>query len=99
MKFQEKVWELLKKIPEGRVTTYGIIARKLNTKAYRAVGNACHNNPFFPVAACHRVVCSNGNLGGFASGTRKKIKLLEKEGVRIKNNKIENFNKVLFKFL
>ena len=98
MKFQERVWELLKKIPKGRVTTYKLIAQKIKTKAYRAVGNACHNNPYFPISACHRVVYSNGNVGGFASGVKNKIKLLEKEGVKIKNNKIENFDKVLFKF-
>ena len=98
VKFQEKVWELLKKIPKGKVTTYGLIAKKLGTKAYRAVGHACHINPYFPTAACHRVVCSDGGIGGFASGSKSKIKLLEKEGIKIKNNKIENFENVLFKF-
>jgi len=98
MKFQERVWKLLKQIPKGKITTYKIIAKKLNTKAYRAVGNACHNNPYFPVAACHRVVYSNGFVGGFADGTKKKIKLLQKEGIKIKNGKILNFNKILFKF-
>jgi len=61
MKFQEKVWKLLKQIPKGKVTTYKIIAKKLDTKAYRAVGNSCHNNPYFPVAACHRVVSKGRN--------------------------------------
>ena len=98
MKFQEKVWNLLKKIPRGKVTTYRIIAKKLKTKAYRAVGNACHNNPYFPVAACHRVVRSDGFVGGFASGTKKKIKLLQKEGIKIEKGKILDFDKVLFKF-
>ncbi|MFQ6120022.1 MAG: MGMT family protein [Methanosarcinales archaeon] len=98
MKFQEKVWELLKQIPRGKITTYKIIAKKLNTKAYRAVGNACRKNPYFPVAACHRVVCSSGKVGGFASGSKNKIKLLKKEGIKIKNDRIKDFNKVLFKF-
>jgi methylated-DNA-[protein]-cysteine S-methyltransferase len=98
MKFQGKVWELLKEIPRGKVTTYGLIARKLKTKAYRAVGNACHNNPYFPIAACHRVVRSDGFVGGYASGTKEKIKILKKEGIKIKNNKIVNFDKILFKF-
>lgn len=98
MKFQEKVWELLRKIPKGKVTTYRLIAKKLNTRAYRAVGNACHNNPFFPVAACHRVVCSDGFVGGFDSGTKKKIKLLQKEGIKIEDGKVLDFDKVLFKF-
>lgn len=98
MKFQERVWELLKKIPKGKVTTYGEIASALNTKAYRAVGTACHNNPYSPIAACHRVVKSNGDIGGFSSGIKKKIKMLEKEGVKVKNGKIVDFDKILFKF-
>ena len=98
MKFQKKVWELLKQIPKGKITTYKIIAKKLNSKAYRAVGNACHNNPYFPVAACHRVVRSDGFVGGFADGTEEKIKLLRREGIKIENGKILDFNKVLFKF-
>jgi len=98
MKFQEKVWELLKQIPKGKVTTYKIIAEKLNTMVYRAVGNACHNNPYFPVAACHRVIRSDGFVGGFGSGTKKKIKLLQKEGIKIEDGKVLDFDKVLFKF-
>lgn len=98
MKFQERVYELIKRIPKGRISTYAIIARRLGTKAYRAVGNACHNNPYFPKVACYRVVCNNGNIGGFASGVKNKIRLLEKEGIKIKNNKIEDFDNVLFKF-
>jgi len=98
MSFQEKVWELLEKIPEGKVTTYKIIAEKLGTKAYRAVGNACHNNPHTPKAACHRVVNSNGRIGEFRSGLGKKVKLLEKEGIKVENGKIQNFEKVLFQF-
>ncbi|MBL7169553.1 MAG: MGMT family protein [Candidatus Aenigmarchaeota archaeon] len=97
MTFQEKVWELLKQIPKGRVTTYKIISHKLDTKAYRTVGNACHNNPFAPKVPCHRVVNSSGKVGGFATGIENKIKLLEKEGIKIKNNQIQNFEEVLFK--
>ena len=98
MKFQEKVWKLLKQIPKGKVTTYKIIANKLGTKAYRAVGNACHNNPHPIKVPCHRVINSNGKVGGFATGIENKIKLLEKEGIKIKNNQIQNFEEVLFKF-
>lgn len=96
--FNEKVWELLKQIPKGKVTTYKEIARKLNTKAYRAVGNACNKNPFWPSAACHRVVNNDGRLGGYASGLNEKIKILKKEGIEVKNNKIADFEKVLYRF-
>jgi methylated-DNA-[protein]-cysteine S-methyltransferase len=98
MGFQEKVWKLLKQIPKGKVTTYKVIAEKLNTKAYRAVGNACHNNPYAPKVPCHRVINSNGKIGGFASGVENKIKILRKEGIEIKNGKIQNLEKVIFKF-
>ncbi len=98
MKFDERVWQLLKKIPRGRATTYGIIAKKLESKAYRAVGNACSHNPYSPIAACHRVVNSDGNIGGFRTGKKKKIEMLKKEGIIIEGEKIVDFPKVLYKF-
>ncbi|MDD5086584.1 MAG: MGMT family protein [Candidatus Nanoarchaeia archaeon] len=98
MSFSEKVLELTKKIPKGKITTYKIIAEKLNTKAYRAVGTALHNNKKPIVIPCHRVVNSTGFIGGYGGGIRKKIKLLEKEGINIETKKIKNFEKVLFRF-
>ncbi|HQJ58151.1 MAG TPA: MGMT family protein, partial [Candidatus Pacearchaeota archaeon] len=83
---------------KGKVTTYKEIARKLNSKAYRAVGNAMNKNPYAPKVPCHRVVKSNGEVGGFAFGVKKKIEMLKKEGVYIdKNNKID-LKEYLFKF-
>ena len=103
MKFDERVWKLMEKIPKGRVTTYGLVARRLNTKAYRAVGNACRRNPYAPRVPCHRVVRSDGTVGGFGGKTsgnnvNKKIQLLRKENVEIRNGRIVNFEKVLFSF-
>ena len=89
MKFNERCYQILKAVPKGKVTTYKAIARKLNTKAYRAVGNAMNKNPCAPQVPCHRVINSNGNLGGFASGLKNKIKLLKSEGIETKNNKID----------
>ncbi len=97
MDFNEKVLYLTKKIPKGKVTTYKIIAQKLGTKAYRAVGNALNNNKTPIVIPCHRVVNSDGRLGGYSRGINKKIKLLIKEGVEIRNNKID-LRKFLYKF-
>ena len=93
-------YEKLKKVPKGKVTTYAALAKALNSKAYRAVGSAMRRNPFAPSVPCHRVVNSNGNLGNFSGkgGVKAKIKLLEKEGVKIKNNRIVDFEKVLFRF-
>jgi len=97
MNFYERVWELMKRIPKGKVTTYKIIANKLGTKAYRAVGNACNKNPY-SAAPCHRVVKSDGNIGGFRGGTNKKIIMLRNEGLKIENGKLVDFNKRLFRF-
>lgn len=98
--FQERVWELIKKIPKGKVTTYREIAKKLGTKAYRAVGRTCHDNPKPIVTPCHRVVRSDGSIGicRFDNCHKKRIKLLKREGVKIKGNKIVDFERILFRF-
>jgi len=93
----------MEKIPEGKVTTYSLIAKKLNTKAYRAVGNACRKNPYAPRVPCHRVVRSDGTIGGFGGKTsgktvEEKIQLLRKENVDVKNGRIVDFERVLFRF-
>lgn len=97
MDFSEKVYGLCRKIPKGNVTTYNEIAKKLRTKAYRAVGTALNKNPYAQVP-CHRVVNSDGRVGGFAQGARKKVEILRKEGIKIKNSKIVDFSKFLYKF-
>ncbi|MBT3407321.1 MGMT family protein [Candidatus Woesearchaeota archaeon] len=97
MDFNQKCYDLLILIPKGKVTTYKEIARALNSKAYRAVGNAMNKNENAPKVPCHRVVGSNGNLVGYAYGIENKIKLLEKEGVKIINNKID-LKKYFFSF-
>lgn len=89
MKFSEKVYKVISRIPRGRVSTYKAVARALNCKAYRAVGNALNKNPYAPKIPCHRIVSSSGFVGGFARGIKAKIRMLRKEGVIIKNNKID----------
>ena len=66
-------------------------------KAHRAVGTAMNKNPFAPEVPCHRVVKSNGDLGGFGGGSKLKIKRLQEEGVKVHNNKIVNFQSILYK--
>ena len=90
-------YKLCKKIPRGYVTTYNEIAMALNTKAYRAVGNALNKNPYKNVP-CHRVINSSGKIGGFALGTKKKIEMLAKEGIEIKNNEIVDLKKDYLSF-
>jgi len=81
MSFNQRVWALTARIPRGRVSTYGELAKAMGTKAYRAVGNAMNKNPYAPGVPCHRVVGSNGNLTGYAHGLDKKRQMLTKEGV------------------
>ena len=102
--FNEKVYALLKKVPKGKVTTYKALAEKLNTKAYRAVGQAMRCNPYAPEVPCHRVVSSSGKIGGFMGSKnpnskeiKRKINMLRQEGVEIKNNRVINFQKILVK--
>lgn len=96
MDFTKKVYKITKKIPKGKITTYKLIANKLNTKAYRAVGTILknNNNPEIP---CHRVVKSNKKPGNYNKGKKEKIRLLKKEGIKIKNNKILDFKEKLFR--
>ena len=93
-----KLYELLKKIPQGKVTTYKELAKQLKTKGYRAVGQIVGANPNAPKVPCHRVVRSDGGLGGYAFGLPKKIAILTKEGVKISDGKVVDFEKKLYKF-
>lgn len=98
MSFADKVYKLCKKVPKGRVTTYKEIGNAIGGKGqiYRAVGVALNRNPHAPIVPCHRIVNSDGRVGGFAHGTDKKIKMLKKEGVKIRDGKVERFEEVFF---
>ena len=80
--FQIQVWEALSEIPYGETRSYGEIARAVNSpRAFRAVGQANHNNPIPIVIPCHRVIGANGALVGFGGGLPIKEKLLGLEGI------------------
>jgi len=84
--FESRVYEAVAKIPRGSVSTYGAIASEIGSGSARAVGQALRKNPFAPEVPCHRVVRSDGSLGGFfgkssADALTKKRQLLESEGV------------------
>jgi len=91
MRFDEKVWEACKRIPKGRVSTYKQIGKAIKTKAYRAVGSALKRNPFSPRVPCHRVVKSDGSVGGYQGKkvSRKKVEMLRNEGVEVKKGKVD----------
>jgi len=102
MSFSERVYVACKMIPKGKVSTYADIARFLNS-APRAVGQALKRNPYAPRVPCHRVVKSDGKIGGFMGAARgpqvgRKIGLLSEEGVEVKGGKVVDFPRVLFRF-
>ena len=96
--FNDRCYALLKKVPAGKVTTYKDLAQALKSKAYRAVGNAMNKNPNAPIVPCHRVIKSDGGLGGYAYGPSKKLALLRKEGVNIKKDLKIDLDKYRFKW-
>ena len=84
--FQLKVWKYLKKIPRGRVKTYTQVAKGIGKPlAVRAVANAIGKNPYAPSIPCHRVIRSDGSLGGYSGkgGIKAKKLLLKKEGITL----------------
>ena len=87
--FRKSVWEILKKIPYGEVTTYSDIAKEIAKQkgiekmSAQAVGGAVGHNPISIIIPCHRVVGTNGSLTGYAGGIKKKLYLLELEKVNM----------------
>lgn len=81
--FQKRVWTELTKIPKGKTITYAELAKRVGSPlAVRAVGNAVGKNPLLEIIPCHRVVRSDGKLGGYSGkgGVKRKLELLKKEG-------------------
>lgn len=80
--FQQRVWQAIAKIPWGETRSYAWLAKAIeNPRAFRAAANACGANPMPIVIPCHRVVASDGRIGGFMGGIRLKEKLLSLEGI------------------
>ena len=99
MKVEEKIYRKLLEVPSGYVTTYGELAKAINLKnGQRAIGQIMKKNPFPVIIPCHRVVKSDGTVGGYAYGTEIKKNMLSNEGLKINDNKILDFEKNLFRF-
>ena len=84
--FQQKVWAALRTIPRGEVRTYTDIAVQIgHPSSARAVATACGKNPYAPEVPCHRVIRSDGSIGGYSAegGSEKKRAMLREEGVHI----------------
>ncbi len=89
--FQKKICQIVRKIPKGKVLSYKDVARKAGRpRAYRAVGNILNRaaGGWRPRIPCHRVIKSDGRVGGYRKGVKRKTALLKKEGLIIKNGKI-----------
>lgn len=88
--FEESVYKAVRRIPRGRAATYAAVAGAVgNPRGARAVGNALNRNIFRSVP-CHRVIRSDRSIGGYARGTAEKTKILLREGVRIRNGRVDS---------
>jgi len=94
-----KVYGQLLRVPEGKVTTYGDLAKAVGLEnGQRVIGMIMKKNPFPVIVPCHRVVKSDGKIGGYVYGERVKSHMLLKEGIKIKDGKIIDFDKEKFYF-
>ena len=94
---RERCYRLVSKIPRGKVTTYKEIAEALGIRGYRVVGMLLSKNPKPIEIPCHRVVKSNGEVGGYIMGVEKKVELLRSEGIPVENGRIVDFERYFFR--
>lgn len=95
--FERDVLVATYRIPKGKVSTYKRVAEKIGRpRSYRAVANALHKNPIWPIVPCHRVVCSDGSFGGPKEGAEGRRLRVTKEGIPIENGKVKLSNKILY---
>ncbi len=94
-----RVYKKLLKVPKGKVTTYGELAKAVGLKnGQRAIGKIMNKNPYPVIIPCHRVVKSDGKIGGYFYGQDVKTKMLSREGIQIENGKVQGWEKSVFRF-
>jgi len=99
LNLDEKVYKKLLQVPKGKITTYGELAKAVGLQnGQRAIGKIMNKNPYPVIIPCHRVVSSNGTIGGYAFGQDVKTNMLIKEGIKIHNGKILDFGKIIYRF-
>lgn len=99
IKLEHRVYQKLLKVPKGKVTTYGELASAVGLEnGQRVIGQIMNKNPFPVIIPCHRVVKSDGKIGGYYYGEKVKTKMLSDEGVLVKNGKIQDWEKTVFRF-
>ena len=86
-------------MPKGKITTYGELAKAVGLKnGQRAVGKIMNKNPYPVIIPCHRVIKSDGKIGGYAYGEEIKSNMLSKEGIKIENGKILDLENTIYRF-
>jgi len=99
LRLEDKVYKKLLDVPSGKITTYGELAKAVGLKnGQRKIGQIMKNNPLPVVIPCHRVVKSDGTIGGYAFGVEIKVNMLSKEGVKISKGKILDYEDKMFYF-
>ncbi len=99
MNLEQKIYKKLLKVPKGQVTTYGELAKAVGLKnGQRAVGKIMNKNPYPVIVPCHRVVMSTGKIGGYAYGKHVKAKMLNDEGIEIRDGKIIDWEDRVYRF-
>ncbi len=99
MNLEQKIYKKLLEVPKGQITTYGELAKAVGLKnGQRVVGKIMNKNPYPVIVPCHRVVMSTGKIGGYAFGEHIKTKLLNDEGIQIKNGKIIDLENIVYRF-
>lgn len=99
MSLDKKIYKKLLEVPEGKITTYGELAKAVGfTNGQRAVGKIMNKNPYPVIIPCHRVVRADGKVGGYAYGKEIKTSMLKKEGIKIKDGKIIDWKNTIYRF-
>ena len=99
MNLEQRIYKKLLEVPKGQITTYGELAKAVGLKnGQRTIGKIMNKNPCPVIIPCHRVVMSTGKIGGYAYGENIKTKLLNDEGIQIKNGKIIDLEKKVYRF-
>ena len=99
MNLEHQVYKKLTEVPQGRVTTYGELAKAVGLQnGQRIIGQIMKKNPYPVIIPCHRVVKSDGKIGGYAFGRDIKTNMLQKEGIKIQDGKILDWKKKFHKF-
>ncbi len=99
MNLEQKIFTKLLQVPKGQITTYGELSKAVGLKnGQRVVGKIMNKNPYPVIIPCHRVIMATGKIGGYAFGEHIKTKLLNDEGIQIKNGKILDLENRVYRF-